>query len=134
MSVKVHGLAEVEKQLEGLYSSRKANKMMNEAVNAGAEIVESKLKSEMEKHKGITGYTADAVTRSKARNTVNGRQAKVGFSNEKGRASLVHLGEFGYNIKGLRVITPAFGAVQRIVEQTGREYFDTALQEARKYL
>lgn len=133
MSVKVHGLKDVEKQLNSLYSSRKANKMMNDTVNAGAEVVEERLKQTMKSHKD-TGYTADAVTRSKARNSPVGRVAKVGFSNEKGRASLIHLGEFGYTIKGLRVNTPAFGSVQKVVNSSGQDYFAAAFKEARKFI
>lgn len=109
--------------------------MMNNAVNAGAEVVERKLEQTMRTYKDL-GYTADAVVRTKARNTPNGRQAKVGFVNEKKkmRASFVHLGEFGYTIKGLRVQTPAFGAVQRVVGDTGQAYFAAAFREARKFI
>lgn len=133
MSVNIRGAAEIEKKLNELYSSRKSSQIMNNAINKGAERVENNLRKEMEKHKA-SGYTADAVVRINARNNVSGRVAQVGFSAYKGRASIVHLGEFGYSIKGLRVITPAFGAIQKVAEENKQDYLEIVRQEVMKLL
>lgn len=133
MSVNIRGAAEIEKKLNELYSSRKSSRIMNNAINKGAERVENNLRKEMEKHKA-SGYTADAVVRTNARNNVSGRVAQVGFSAYKGRASIVHLGEFGYSIKGLRVITPAFGAIQKVAEENKQDYLEIVRQEVMKLL
>lgn len=133
MSVNIRGAAEIEKKLNELYSSRKSSQIMNNAINKGAERVENNLRKEMEKHKD-SGYTADAVVRTNARNNVSGRVAQVGFSAYKGRASIVHLGEFGYSIKGLRVITPAFGAIQKVANDNKQDYLEIVRQEVMKLL
>lgn len=133
MSVNIRGAAEIEKKLNELYSSRKSSQIMNNAINKGAERVENNLRKEMGKHKD-SGYTADAVVRTNARNNVSGRVAQVGFSAYKGRASIVHLGEFGYSIKGLRVITPAFGAIQKVAEENKQDYLEIVRQEVMKLL
>ncbi|MDN6626261.1 MAG: hypothetical protein L0K82_03485 [Pisciglobus halotolerans] len=133
MSVKFKGFEEAERTLQQLYSSRKTNIIMNNAMNSGAEIVENNLKSEMKKYKD-SGYTEEAVTRSKARNSPNGRNVRVGFDNEHGRASIIHLGEFGYTTKGLAVRTPAFGAVQRVAKQSETAYFSAIQRELAKMI
>lgn len=133
MSVNIRGAAEIEKKLNELYSSRKSSQIMNNAINKGAERVENNLRKEMEKHKD-SGYTSDAVVRTNARNNVSGRVAQIGFSSYKGRASIVHLGEFGYSIKGLRVITPAFGAIQKVAEENKQDYLEIVRQEVMKLL
>lgn len=133
MTANFKGFAEIEKQLTEMYSSRKTSTILNGAINKGAERVENNLRKEMEKHKD-SGYTADAVVRTNARNNVSGRVAQVGFSSYKGRASIVHLGEFGYSIKGLRVITPAFGAIQKVAEENKQDYLEIVRQEVMKLL
>ena len=104
MSVNIKGLKELERNINAELTSRKSNKLMNDAVNAGGDKVVSNLKNEFSKYKGSgysTGATSDEIVRSNARMTnLNGRQLKVGWNGPKERYRLVHLNEFGYTKKG----------------------------------
>jgi len=125
-------LKAIDKEL----SSSQASLVKNKAINTGSENVAENLRTAFNKFKGTKyskGYTADEVTRQKARKTRKGRTASIGWNGPHERYRLIHLNEFGYNRFGKRYNPRMMGTVQNTVEQSRKQYFETVGEELSNY-
>ena len=134
MSVKVD-IQDVLKSMEKEINNPKTNKIQNDALNKGSQVISSKLTSGFNKFVGTkysTGATRDEITVQRARKTKDGRMASIGWNGPKERYRLIHLNEWGYTRKGKKYRPRMSGTVTNTLKASENDYLNTVYKELKK--
>lgn len=133
MSIEIRGINELENAIAAAYSGAKARKIRKDAINAGGDAVMGQLKKNFEAFK-MSGYSEQEIMRTDARTKSDIEGLQIGWNGPHDRWRLIHLNEFGYTRGGKQYTPRGFGVIQKTIEQTKKEYFDTVAGEMRKSL
>lgn len=137
-NIRIAGINELSKEIQEVYSSPKASRAMNQAVNAGGEIYVKNLTKELGKHKRTGHFQKDVVVRKSRKNSRrNMNITEVGWSTEHQRHRVTHLLQWGFNWRGIKTkpVKPiSYDFLGRVNKNSENEYLRTIESELKKYL
>lgn len=133
MSVKISGTDAIIRQLEKRYGKAKINKVANQALKKGAEIVQEEMIEAFEPW-ADTGASRDEIVISNPRVYQGVKGIRLGWSGPKKRWRLIHLNEFGYTKTGRHITPRGVGTIRRTIKSSEQKYQLAVSEELRRYL
>lgn len=94
MSVKITGLSKLQAELEKRFGSKGMEKIVDDALLAGAKVFEKELANNFESFRD-TGASVNEITISEPIPTPSGRSRKIHWKGPDGRYRLIHINEWG---------------------------------------
>ena len=132
-NVEFRGVQETLQSLEKSLGINKTKNITRKAINAGAEIVEKKLQTDMLVFKD-KGYTIDEVVRKNATYRNYKAEAEIGWNGPHQRYRLIHLNEWGYTRNGRQIKPRGFGVITKSLKNSEPLYFETVASEVKRNL
>ena len=94
MGVEITGLKRLEAKLEEKFGQARMQKIADEALLKGAEVIKRELQQNFETFRD-TGASIDEITISEPKAGPNGRRREIHWVGPKGRYRLIHINEWG---------------------------------------